>query len=241
MGDASDRRRLRDPARARVRHLQREAGEARLVRPPRRHPGRGAAAHRPHRDPARRTPSLGPTHHRPRSYEPANREVPQPPQRPPVHPRPRRQPRRLRRREVGPQGKQRREQGALASRASAASEPSVATSGWAAATYTSSTDSARIESLSLVTDRNPPLTSTVLTSRSPWRTRTGASTSTPSSGMWLAMMPSSPSVVRAMTMSASPSHTMRSGATSSTLIGVGIGYDSESFLAFASTSSRPPQ
>src|SRR5690242_13251024 len=46
--------------------------------------------------------------------------------------------------------------------------------------------------------------------------RTSPSTRTPSSGVWPGRMPSSPSTVRACTMSASPSQTLRSAATSST-------------------------
>ena len=42
-------------------------------------------------------------------------------------------------------------------------------------------------------------------------------TSVPSSGAWCGRMPTSPSVVRARTMVASPVHTVRSAATSSTL------------------------
>src|SRR5947208_6092061 len=48
--------------------------------------------------------------------------------------------------------------------------------------------------------------------------RTGLSTRTPSTGSCPGRMPMSPSVVRAMTISASPLQIFRSGATSSTFI-----------------------
>jgi cob(I)alamin adenosyltransferase len=82
----------------------------------------------------------------------------------------------------------------------------------------SSTTSARTETVSRVTERKPPCTAATSSSPSVRLMRTGLSTSTPSIGSWLGRMPMSPSVVRAITISASPVQILRSGATSSTFI-----------------------
>src|SRR5262245_34019561 len=67
------------------------------------------------------------------------------------------------------------------------------------------------------TDRKPPSTITVLRTPSSDSMATSPSTRTPSSGAWPGRMPSSPEMERARTNFASPSQTLRSAATISTL------------------------
>src|SRR3990170_6723122 len=76
--------------------------------------------------------------------------------------------------------------------------------------------SARIPTRLSATDRKPPCTTAITVSESPPLICTVPLPSVPSSGAWCGMMPSSPSAVRATTMAASPVHTVRSAATSST-------------------------
>src|SRR5690606_7574239 len=77
--------------------------------------------------------------------------------------------------------------------------------------------SARTVTPSDVTDRNPPDTSQVSSSPDSGFTRTcPGSASCPSSGAWPGRIPSSPSVVRATTISAWPVQTFCSTATTST-------------------------
>src|SRR3954453_1576016 len=104
--------------------------------------------------------------------------------------------------------------------------------------------SARIEIRLLATDRKPASTAATQVSSSEVVTSTIPCTINDSPGAWCGRMPTSPSVVRAITILASPDHTSRSAATSWTCIRSSLTRTPQRFFwmsaHFFSTSSRPP-